>query len=104
MNTNFYIMKKKIIEILNKYSEIKCDGKLVNLSDIEFNEVAEELNDLFALRIVNRSLEEKYTQTFEEFMTNFCRYGITLTNNNTRETIGLKDLIQKWKLTNEVKP
>ena len=58
---------------------------------------------LLNLPVVNRSLKEKYTQTFEEFMTNFCRYGITLTNNNTRETIGLKDLIQKWKLTNEVK-
>jgi len=60
-----------------------------------------KLNDVGSNEVV---FKEKYTPTFEEFMTNFCKHGITLTNNYTRETISLKDLIRKYKLTNNIKP
>lgn len=56
------------------------------------------------IHVVDSTFKDKHTPAFEEFMTNFCKHGITLTNNYTGETIGLKDLISKYKLTNNIKP
>ena len=47
-------------------------------------------------------LKENENLKFEEFMNNFCKNGITLTNNYTGETIGFKELVKKYKMINNI--
>lgn len=96
--------KQEILDILSDeltYIEDQAGNKRPCVEIDDFNDIADAI---LRLRIVSREFKEKHTPTFEEFMINFCKHGITLTNNYTRETIGLKELIHKWKLTNDIKP
>jgi len=64
-------------------------------------ELLKEYKQQFSLQGVVKSLKDKPTQTFDEFITGICKNrGITLINNYTKETIGLSTLIEKWKATN----
>ena len=68
------------ISILNEiYGNSKPDkeGKTI-ISEDTFHKLSEDLNTLFAKRIVSRTFKEKENLKFEEFMNNFCKNGITL--------------------------
>jgi len=79
--------KKKVLEILeNKYG---WEG--LGKSNILLNDTIKATKEAFSIKEI---------VPFEDFMTNFCKHGITLTQNYTGETISLKDLIRKYKLTN----
>jgi len=50
------ITKKMIIEVLESRCEYKCDGKIGNLSDMEFEEVADIIANLCNKQNVRRSV------------------------------------------------
>ena len=94
----FKELAEKHLFILEGYTMDEEGNKEMQI--FGFDKLYEALN----MRIVSREFKVKHTPTFEEFMINFCKHGITLTNNYTKETIGLKELIHKWKITNDIKP
>ena len=50
----------KIIEILNKYSDKKLNGELVNLSDMDFEDAAKDVVKLFDIPVVMNWVACKY--------------------------------------------
>ena len=92
---------KTLIEDLKKVmnSEIEDKDKYMKMLINGF--LKERDCELLTIQGVVKSLKDKPTQTFDEFITGICKNrGITLINNYTKETIGLSTLIEKWKATN----
>lgn len=96
------ITKRQIIKDYKNHFGIQdIPFKNLGKGDKEIIEWAEDLVKNLALYGVVKSLNDKPTQTFDEFVTGICKNrGITLINNYTKETVGLDTLIEKWKATN----
>lgn len=96
-----YILSEQELKDLMHRSWLKAKRFYKGQTDEYFYDHFESEKKQLTIHSVVKSLKDKEAVTFEDFMTNFCKHGITLTQNYTGETIGLKDLIHKYKLTND---
>lgn len=89
---------KTLIEDLKKVMKSEIENKDKYMEMLINGFLRERDRELLTIQGVVKSLKDKPTQTFDEFITGICKNrGITLINNYTKETVGLSTLIEKWK-------
>ena len=99
-------MEKEILELLNKnlkhVNYTNSSYELMNKNGLDG--VAKELNDLFALLGVGKSVKEKNTPTFEEWIKTFKQVDGKLYQLDNYRTYCIAAMHQEYRLTFNVEP